>query len=188
MVRITSTSGKFASLRDCFTISVTSAKSTPSTIWSVSVVHSSFSFRSNTFFLLYSTRTPSPSLLHFQEQLSDRFLASKWLIPYRNSHSHFGESLVLLLMKTMINNTFILIHFLLTWRTNQWVQQGYYYLAAVIYMKCHHFSNIQEEKKCKFNLKWSAKHSRERFCIGKKSRRRSSILARFKSPTKSSKL
>jgi hypothetical protein len=60
---------------------------------------------------LYSTRMPSPSLLQFQEQLSDRSLASKWLIPYRNPHSHFGESLVLLLMKTMINDTFILIPF-----------------------------------------------------------------------------
>jgi len=68
MVRTTSTSGKFASLRRCFTISVTSAKSTFSAIWSVNVVRSSFSFRSKTFFLLYSTRTPRPSLLHFQEQ------------------------------------------------------------------------------------------------------------------------
>jgi hypothetical protein len=111
MVRTTSTSGKFASLRRCFTISVTSAKSTFSAIWSVSVVRSSFSFRSNTFFLLYSTRTPRPSLLHFQEQGQTDLQHPDCKAP--NSNPHLHNLLALPPIKTMTSHRFFSyqIHF-----------------------------------------------------------------------------
>lgn len=62
-IRTTSMSGNLASLTRCFTFSMTSDISVSSCIWVVNADFISFSFTSNIFFSLYSTKATRPSLL-----------------------------------------------------------------------------------------------------------------------------